>query len=546
MHLMPRSRFGFLWRGVLALVLVVGCAAGATATAGLLQVKNAVGILNIGGKALPTKNITPPAPGKPETLLLIGVDHRYGQGSSPGNTDTMMLLRIDDSSSTINALSIPRDLEVNIPGFGSDNKLNAAYADGGADGANLLVDTIKQNLFPDLQVNHILVTDFQSFANLITSIGCVYAPVDHRYYNHSIGPADPTTNYSSIDIQPGYQKLCGNNGAPNSALAFVRFRHNDSDLVRESRQQDFLEWAKGQFGAARLYSEKDTLLKLFAHDVSSDHYLHTGDGLLDLFNLAFNANGASIKSIPFPVTGTVTTADGADDLTYSKTAVGQAYQQLMTPTAIAAGSNNTTPVTTTTASKSPTKKGKKHQPTGPPPPAKYMVTDTGDGDSQAAQLGHDVGLPVYYPRNIPDNFTYCFSLTGNCNIGYEPASAYAGSYPRSYVIRDNSGKPYSSYAMTLVESSGGEADTGTGQYMTVQGTTWTGANGQAPPPILTGSHTVRVVRGKTLEVYSQGGKVNLVAWHHGDAVYWISNTLQNMIPAYQMVSMAESFARAKG
>ncbi|HEX3805107.1 MAG TPA: LCP family protein [Solirubrobacteraceae bacterium] len=539
---MPRTRFGFLWRGVLALVLVVGCAAGATATAGLLQVKDAVGILNI-GKSLDTKGITPPAAGQPETLLLIGVDHRYGEGSSPGNTDTMMLMRIDDSSSTINALSIPRDLEVTIPGVGADNKLNAAYADGGADGSHLLLETLKQNLFPDLKVNHILVTDFQSFANLITSIGCVYGPVDHRYYNHSIGAEDPTTDYSSIDIQPGYQKLCGNNGAADSALAFVRFRHNDSDLVRESRQQDFLEWAKGQFGASRLYSEKTALLKLFAKDVSSDHYLHTSVGLIDLFNLAFNANGASIKSIPFPVDGTVTTAGGADDLTYSQAAVEQAYQDLMTPTALPAGSNNTTPVTTTTKTKSPTRT-RKHRPLGPPPAPKDMVADSGDGISQAAQLGPDVGLPVYYPRNIPDDFTYCFSLTGNCNIGYEPSAAYAGAYPRHYVIRDNAGKPYKSYVMTLVESSGDVADTATGQYFTVQGTTWTGANGQSAPPILTGSHTVRVVRGKTLEVYSQGGKVNLVAWHHGNAVYWISNTLQNAIPAYEMVSMAESFTPA--
>ena len=62
--------------------------------------------------------------------MLIGVDHRYGEGSGLGNTDTMMLVRINDSSSTINLLSIPRDLGVDIPGVGYE-KINAAYADGG-------------------------------------------------------------------------------------------------------------------------------------------------------------------------------------------------------------------------------------------------------------------------------------------------------------------------------------------------------------------------------------------------------------------------------
>ncbi len=539
---MPRTRLGVVWRGVLACVVVVACAAAATATAGLLQVSNAVNIIKT-GQALSTKGLKPPAPGQPETLLLVGVDHRYGQGSSPGNTDTMMLVRVDDQSSTINALSIPRDLQVDIPGDG-ESKLNAAYADGGKNGSTLLVETLKKNLFPHLNLEHIFVTDFASFANLITSIGCIYVPVDHRYYNHSVGLADPTTDYSSIDIQPGYQKLCGNGGAANSALAFVRFRHNDSDLVRESRQQDFLEWAKGQFGAGKLLSEKTKLLNLFAKDVSSDGYLHSTDGLLDLFNLAYNADGTELKSIPFPVSGSIA---GTTNLAYSAAGVEQAYKQLMTPTRLAPGQNNSAPTTTTTPTPTtPANSGKskgkaKHHAAGPPPVPPFMAADPDDGNSQAAQLGQNVGLPVYYPRNIPEDYAYCFSETGNCDIGYEvqvEPDSYTGSYPRHYVLRDTADKPHKSYVMTLVYSSGGETDTATGQYLTVQGTTWT------DPPILQGSHTVRTVGGKTLDIYGQAGKVSLVAWHNGNSVYWIANTLQNAVPAYQMVSMAESFARA--
>ncbi len=90
--------------------------AGATATAGLLKVKDFVGKLDL-TKPLATKELVLPCPGKPETLLLVGVDHRYGRGHGPGNTDTMMLVRINDSSTTINTLSIPRDLGVQIPGM---------------------------------------------------------------------------------------------------------------------------------------------------------------------------------------------------------------------------------------------------------------------------------------------------------------------------------------------------------------------------------------------------------------------------------------------
>ncbi len=75
------------WRGLLAWFVVVACAAGATATAGLLQVTDAVNAIG-GSKALSTKGLKPPAPGQPETLLLVGVDHRYGEGSSSPATPT--------------------------------------------------------------------------------------------------------------------------------------------------------------------------------------------------------------------------------------------------------------------------------------------------------------------------------------------------------------------------------------------------------------------------------------------------------------------------
>jgi polyisoprenyl-teichoic acid--peptidoglycan teichoic acid transferase len=532
MRLMPRSRFGFLWRGVLAIVVVVGCAAGATATAGLLQVKQVVSDLNL-STALTSKHITPPIPGAPQTLLLIGVDHRYGEGSGPGNTDSMMLLRVDDSSSMINALSIPRDLEVNIPGYGVA-KVNAAYADGGP---SLLLQTLKQDVFPQLQVNHILVMDFSSFANLINAIGCVYTAVDHRYYNYNDGTL--ATDFSNIDIQPGYQKLCGgsgkNLGGPDTALAFVRFRHNDSDFVREARQQDFIRWAKQGFSSGQLLGKKDELLRYFGEDVQTDKQLHTTDGVDELFGLAFNADGSSIRSIPFPYTGTATVG-GADDVTFDEAASERAYQTLMTPTTAPPTSTTITPPAPPAKGKA--RKGKKHKPAPPPVPTGMRV-DTGDGQSQAGQLG-PVGLPVYYPKLLPDNYEYCFAITGDCSEGYAN-SVYAKSYPRSYKIDGDDGSQYPAYVFTLVYGYPGTAgDLGTGDYFNVQGTTW------QDPPILHSPTAVKEVDGKILDEYSQGGQLVVVAWHTKRAAYWISNTLQSTIPNAQMVAMAASFGRAAG
>jgi LCP family protein required for cell wall assembly len=522
LKLLPRTRGGVLWRGIVAAVMVIGLVAATTAVAGLLQVKQIVDDLNL-SQALTSKNITPPQPGQPETLLLIGVDHRAGQGGGPGNTDTMMLVRIDDSSSTINLLSIPRDLGVDIPGVGF-SKVNAAYADGGIHGANLLLRTLQQDVFPGLKVNHILVVDFQSFADLITSLGCVYSDVDHRYYNDNTGQSI-ANNYSSIDIQPGYQDLCGDNGAPQSALAFVRFRHNDSDIVRESRQQDFLRWAKDQFSSSELLSKKDELLRTFGKNVQTDRQLHSTDGVDELFGLAFNADGSTLKSIPFPVGGSGTSGAVGDYLTFSLDQSQQAYNEFLTPTP---------PVTVTTLP-APSKKRHKHKIKRARIPA-GLIADTADGKSQSAQVGAP-GLPVYYPKYIPDNFLYCFAITANCNEDTNPASAYINSYPRHYAIRDGSAT-YPSYVFTLVMASGGYTDLGTGQYFTVQGTTW------QDPPILRSPTAIKVVNGKTLDEYSQAGLITLVAWHTKQGVYWISNTLQNTIPNKQMVGMAATLTRA--
>ncbi len=537
MRLMPRTRWGVAWRGLVAFIVVVGCAAGATATAGLLQVSNVVRILDM-HHALVSHQLVLPAPGQPQTLLLVGVDHRYGEGHTAGNTDTMMLVRIDDSSTTINALSVPRDLAVDVPGYGVE-KLNAAYSEGGP---SLLLKTLRADVFPGLKVNHLLLVDFSSFANLINAIGCVYAQVDRRYYNHSIGAADPTTDYSSIDIQPGYQRMCGGSGSDlggaDTALAFVRFRHNDTDFVRQARQQDFLRWAKEGFSSSELLDRRTQLLDDFGNDVQSDRQLHTTDGLLELFDLAINANGSSLKSIPFPYTG-FETINGGDDVAFDESASAAAYRKFLTPTK-QASSTSTTPTPPSTNGKH---KGHRRAHAYVPPAG--MVADPNDGHSQAAHLGAP-GLPIYYPEYIPSNYSYCFSLTGDCNVGYEPSSAYAASYPRRYSIFGPDGKRYPSYVMTLSYGFNGQTDTAYGLFATVEGTTWTGIGHAAGPPILRKPSAIKVVNNKRLYEYSQGGALAVVAWQNGRAVYWISNNLENTIPNGQMVAMAASFTRAAG
>jgi hypothetical protein len=157
-----------------------------------------------------------------------------------------------------------------------------------------------------------------------------------------------------------------------------------------------------------------------------------------------------------------------------------------------------------------------------------MGPDPQDGRTQANELG-DPGLPIYYPQYIPTNYGYCFTVTTNCNVGFEPASAYNNSYPRRYFVRGPHKHSYAAWVMSLVY---GGNDITTGLFFNVQGLAWKN------PPLLKDPTEVKTVNHKKLLLYSQGGQLSTVAWRTAHDVYWIQNTLQNTIPNKQMIAMA--------
>jgi LCP family protein required for cell wall assembly len=503
----PDTRGGMLWRALLGAVIVVGFTAAATAVAGLLQFKQLA--QEIGGSpAIAHAPIVVADPGKPQTILVIGSDHRAGEPFRSSNTDTMMLVRLDPDSSTINVLSVPRDLRVQLPSGGGSyqSKINAAYSVGGP---NLLVKVLKQQVFPGLAINHIVDVNFGGFEALVNAIGCVYTDADHRYYNNTA-----YTNYSSIDIQPGYQKLCG-----AAALSFVRFRHTDSDIVRNARQQDFVRWAKSQYSVSQLVANKDKLVKIFGQHAQTDHDLHTTDGLINLFNLVAFSAGHTIKQIRFPATlqpcggggvtafGTAVAGVAPCYVTADPPSLHSAFRQFMT------------------ATKSVGRGVHKHAAAKAPPSTKgaAVTSDVTDGKAQLATLG-GAGMQVEYPRLIAAQSRYC--TNGTCTIG-----PVANSYPRAYVVRDQRHHAHAAYRLTLV------VNPLLGQYYGVEGTTWPN------PPILNGTHQMRTVAGKRLALYTNGGKLTLVAWRTPHGVYWISNTLTDDLSNSQMLAIAGSLTR---
>lgn len=221
------------------------------------------------------------------TILLIGSDHRAKAAARDARSDTMMLVRLSPRAKAVSVLSVPRDLRVQIPGKGTA-KLNAAYAYGGVP---LAVRTLRAVL--GTRIDHVIDVDFAGFHALVDELGCVYTDVDRRYFNRNDGTA--ATNYASIDIRAGYQRLCG-----ADALDYVRYRHGDNDLVRAARQQDFLRQARTQIGVADLLGDRHALLRLLGRHTRTD--IRGSKQVTALAKLVVAAADKPVVQVPFPAT----------------------------------------------------------------------------------------------------------------------------------------------------------------------------------------------------------------------------------------------------
>jgi hypothetical protein len=275
-------------------------------------------------------------------------------------------------------------------------------------------------------------------------------------------------------------------------------------------------------------TDRDKLLKIFGQHTETDADLHSVDGLINLFNLVAFSAGHSIKQVPFPAIldpcGTQIAFPGQRQLVQTPCYVSAdpgalrfAFHVFMSATpAPAAGK-------AAGAAAAPRPAPPPHKSSAPKPTG-GLTGDLNDGKAQAAALGR-IAMPVYVPRVIAAGSSYCTNAT--CPIG-----PVANSYPRGYLVHDQTGAPHVSYRMTLV------ANSVLGQYYGVEGTTW------RSPPILDNPSGTRIVNGKQLLLFANGGKISLVGWRGPGGAYWISNTLTDSIGNRQMIAIAASLAPA--
>jgi LCP family protein required for cell wall assembly len=503
----PGHSRGLIWRGLLAGILIMLSTAGAAAAYGLLQVNEVLDILRREGQAaIEIPEIDRADAGKAQTLMILGSDVRSGDkeaGLKP-RSDTIILVRLDPDKEVIAMTSIPRDLLVDIPGVGNQVKINAAYENGGA---RLTVRTVKDLLsvggrkFP---IHHVVTIDFAGFRRAIDYIGCVYADIDRDYFNDQGGPS----GYAVIDIDPGYQKLCG-----TDALAYVRYRHSDNDLVRAARQQDFLRQVRNAKGTQELMEggiglgNLKKLAKVFGRYFDRDKSL---DNTKEVFKFAktvlFTASNP-VREVRFDV------VDAPDkvNLVASQEMLEKTVSEFMNAKASAKPREQSEPTEADVQASKERKRRKQNKPSS----IKGLEEARAEGENQAILASRKLDFPFYFP-----------TLRSS-------TAAYQGQEPRTYTIRDEKKKQHDAYRLVLAKGVVGE-------YYGIQGTSW------RQPPILDDPHETIVRNGRKLMVFRDGNRVRLVAWRTKKAVYWVSNTLTQSLGSQQMIGIASSLKRLGG
>jgi polyisoprenyl-teichoic acid--peptidoglycan teichoic acid transferase len=474
----PRLARRMWFRFLIAGLLIVTFSAAATATAGLLEVKDIEEAIT----QKPRLKIPELAPAErgPQTLLLMGSDVRKvdRERGLKGNSDTMILVRLDPGRNATALLAIPRDLRIHMPGI-NPPKINGAYPVGGV---RLTVKAIQEAL-PGIEINHVVNTNFKGFKALVNRMGCMYIDIDRRYFN------DNAIAYATIDVKPGYQKMCG-----GKALDYVRFRHEDTDLVRGARQQDFIRQGRSQVGVQKLLDDRKQLARLFGKHTQTD--IKGTQQVLQLLKvIAFSANNP-IQEVRFR-------ADvGLSYVTASPSQVRQTVREFLNVRRSAGprGRNRAAP---------PVLRGRKRR--------KVDVGALGledaktAGEDQAISAAPHTSIPVLFPR-------------------LRKAGSLYVDVPRTYVIDAPDGKRYQSYRIV--------ARTGElGAYYGIQGTAW------KDPPILDKPSETQKIGGRTYYLYGDGNRLRLVAIKTPRGSYWVSNTLLLSLTNRQMMAIAKSLQR---
>jgi hypothetical protein len=309
--------------------------------------------------------------------------------------------------------------------------------------------------------------------------------VDHRYLNEPNG--SPETNYSAINLQPGYQKLCDEN-----ALSYVRYRHHDSDFVRVARQQDFVRNLREQVPVGNLIGEIDTVSKAVGKAVTSTFH-SSASQLIELAKLVTFSQQKPLRQVKFQVDNANATIGGESYVTSTPALIKATVKEFLhgheQPKLASSTSSHASRAT--------------HSPSNA---SLNLYPVSASGKAMALTAAPGVPFPVDYPS----------VQTGSAI----PQEVHV------YKLEDQHKHIHHAYVAVWEQN-------GLGGYYDVEGMDWVNI------PLFAHARSQKI-GGRSYLLVDDGSHIHDVGWRVGGVIYWVSNTLLEDLSNAQMIAIARS------
>ena len=227
-------------------------------------------------------------------ILLVGVG---GEGHDGENlTDTMIVASIDHDANTVSMISIPRDFYVENAEVGWPTRINSVY--------EYVIDETEDPLYAmdqlrgeietvfDIDLHYYAKIDFHGFVDIVDAIGGITVNVDQAIADDAYPAPDGSTyTYDPFYLSAGTQELDG-----ETALKYVRSRHDTSDFDRARRQQQVISAIKDKAMSMGMLTSPGQIKDLY-YAISSNFETDMEiDEMLSLVDFAEDLTGDSIHS----------------------------------------------------------------------------------------------------------------------------------------------------------------------------------------------------------------------------------------------------------
>ncbi|PAW30096.1 LytR family transcriptional attenuator [Peribacillus frigoritolerans] len=218
---------------------------------------------------------------EPFSMLMLGVDERDGD---KGRSDTMIVLTVNPQKKSVKMLSIPRDTRTEIVGHGTQDKINHAFAFGGA---KMSMDTVEN--FLDIPIDYYMKINMEGFKDIVDAVGGVTVQNDLDFTS------------DGIHFAKGTHTLNG-----KEALAYSRMRHDDpsGDFGRQSRQRAIIEAVIKEGASLSSLTKYDEVFAALGNNIQTNL---TFDDMMDIQK---NYRDASKSITQSSINGNGTKIDG--------------------------------------------------------------------------------------------------------------------------------------------------------------------------------------------------------------------------------------------